>query len=204
MPMPTNRNSERGIALVLSLLLTLMMSVLAASLMFLSQTETYASMNYRMMSQARFGAESGVHKAANFLLYEYDAPGTLGDPLDNYDMEASPVLNKLTGGPVVLSANTAVVPGNYPNADMQVAFGAAAKGELPAGNGTVQYAASATLISMQKVGNQTYTSWEITSDGTIAGARPATVTVTSFLEKQLTPGPGTLYAAFATAAHAAR
>ena len=75
MPMPTNRNHQRGIALVLSLLLTLMMSVLAASLMFLSQTETYASMNYRMMSQARFGAESGVHKAVNFLLYQYRRAG---------------------------------------------------------------------------------------------------------------------------------
>ena len=35
--------------------------------MFLSQTETYASMNYKMMSQARYGAEAGVEKAANFL-----------------------------------------------------------------------------------------------------------------------------------------
>ena len=52
---------------------------------------------------------------------------------------------------------------------------------------------------MQSVKGQTYTSWEITADGTIAGARPAIVTVTSVLERQLTPGPGTLYAAFATA-----
>ena len=43
------------------------LSVLAASLMFLSQTETYASMNYRMMSQARYGAEAGVQKAADFI-----------------------------------------------------------------------------------------------------------------------------------------
>ena len=33
--------------------------------MFLSQTETYASMNYRLMSLARYGAEAGVEKAAN-------------------------------------------------------------------------------------------------------------------------------------------
>src|SRR5262249_24814110 len=43
--------SERGIALVLALFLMTALSVLGASLMFLSQTETYASMNYRMMSQ---------------------------------------------------------------------------------------------------------------------------------------------------------
>ena len=203
MPMPRRHDNERGIALVLSLLLTLMMSVLAASLMFLSQTETYASMNYRMMSQARFGAESGVHKAVNFLLYHYDAPGGPGDPgglLTDYDTTRSPVVDIATGETIVLSANIDVVEPNYPNALVQAAFEQAAQGTLAAGSGTVQYAASATLMSMQQVGNQTYTSWEITADGTIGGARPATVTVTSVLEKQLTPGPGTLYAAFATAA----
>jgi type II secretory pathway component PulK len=49
--------NEKGIALVLSLFLLSAMSVIAASLMFLSQTETYSSMNYRLMSQARYGAE---------------------------------------------------------------------------------------------------------------------------------------------------
>ena len=50
------------------------MSVVAASLMFLSQTETYSSMNYRMMSQARYGAESGIQKATNYLLNTYTSP----------------------------------------------------------------------------------------------------------------------------------
>jgi type II secretory pathway component PulK len=54
-------NGEQGIALVLSLFLIAAMSVIAASLMLLSQTETYSSMNYRLMSQARYGAESCVH-----------------------------------------------------------------------------------------------------------------------------------------------
>ena len=62
------RNHERGIAIVLSLFLMSAMSVLAASLMFLAQTETYASMNYRMMSQARYAGEAGVQKASDFLL----------------------------------------------------------------------------------------------------------------------------------------
>ena len=71
-------NGEQGIALVLSLFLMAAMSVIAASLMLLSQTETYSSMNYRLMSQARYGAESGVHKATNYILYTYPAtaPGT--------------------------------------------------------------------------------------------------------------------------------
>src|SRR3990167_7012982 len=82
---------ERGIALVLALFLMSAMSVLAASLMFLSQTETYASMNYRMMSQARYAGEGGVHKAANFLLdpTQYREPS--GSALLLYDRTVSPV-----------------------------------------------------------------------------------------------------------------
>src|SRR3990172_12251905 len=87
---------ERGIALVLALFLMSAMSVLAASLMFLSQTETYASMNYRMMSQARYAGEAAVQKASDFLLdsAQYTVPSAtnVSDPLANYDTTTSPVL----------------------------------------------------------------------------------------------------------------
>ena len=36
--------------------------------MFVSKTETLSSHNYRLMSQARYGAESGIHQATNYLL----------------------------------------------------------------------------------------------------------------------------------------
>src|SRR5678816_130607 len=94
--------NERGVALILTLFLVSALSVIAGSLMFLSQTETYASMNYRMMSQARYGAEAGVEKAANFLFdpSKYQKPGTVaGDPLTNFDYSGSPV--KYNGQPVV-------------------------------------------------------------------------------------------------------
>src|SRR3954471_6918585 len=86
-------NHERGIALVLALFLMSAMSVLAASLMFLSQTETYASMNYRMMSQARYGGEAAVQKAANFLFdtAQYVPPATAAE-LAQFDRTKSPVL----------------------------------------------------------------------------------------------------------------
>src|SRR5262245_32921159 len=149
--------NEKGIALVLSLFLLSAMSVIAASLMFLSQTETYSSMNYRLMSQARYGAESGVHKAANFLVYPatYTAPKTFGlDPIANYNTNVSPVTCTNgcpnLGRPVVLSASAAI-PSNYPNAAVQAAFLAALQGSLPAGNTTVAYAPYATLLSMQQI-----------------------------------------------------
>src|SRR5216683_2531184 len=104
-------HSERGIALVLSLFLMLAMTVLATSLMFLSQTETYSSMNYRLMSQARYGAESGIQKTVNYLVNSYTPPpGVAGaDPLANFDTTVSPV--KYNGASVVLAsgANCATV-----------------------------------------------------------------------------------------------
>ena len=135
-------------ALVLSLFLTTVLSVLAASLMFLSQTETYSSQNYRSMSQARYGAESGVHKAVNHLLNSYTPPGGAGDPLGNYNMAVSPVT--YNNQPVVLSALGSVAA-NYPAAAVQNAFNDAAHGSMTMGGVPVQYGASATLSSMRQV-----------------------------------------------------
>ena len=198
MPMIRPWDDERGIALVLAMFLTVTMSVLAASLMFLSQTETYASLNYRLMSQARYGAESGVHKAVNYLLNTYVPPSTAGaDLLTSYDMTKSPV--QYMGAPVILSANAAVAS-NYPVAAVQNAFNPAGQGTLAAGTGTVNYQTYATMLSMQQVnGGQTVITWQITSDGTITAGRTATVEVSSILEKQLVPQPNAVYAAFAQA-----
>jgi len=193
----TDRTGERGVALVLTLFLVTIMSVLAVSLMSLSQTESYATMNYRMMSQARYGAESGVHAAANYLLNGYTAvqPGTVGDPFGNYNTAVSPVtFNNL---PVVLSANPAVAS-NYPVAAVIAAFNAAAQGTMNAGAATVSYKTSATLMSMRQVGigGGIIQTWKITADGTVSGARTATVEVGSTLDALPVPGVG--YGVYAT------
>ncbi len=62
------RSNQKGSALIFALIFILVLSVTAASLMFLSQSETWASMNYRMMTQARYGAEAGIHAAANYIM----------------------------------------------------------------------------------------------------------------------------------------
>src|SRR4051812_13511902 len=164
-------NHERGIALVLALFLMSAMSVLAASLMFLSQTETYASMNYRMMSQARYGGEAAVQKASDFLLdgtqYAIPTMSNVTDPLTNFDRTVSPV--RWNNAPVVLSA-VATKASNYPAPSVQAAFNTAAKGTLPAGTATVQYGAYATLVAMQLFESyggfpSVVQTWEITGVG---------------------------------------
>ena len=111
---PAILEDEKGIALVLSLFLITAMSVIGASLMFLSQTETYSSMNYRLMSQARYGAESGIQVAVNYLLNNYTEPSNANaaDPIAAYNLNVSPVTLVANGQPVVL-ADT-VAGSNYP------------------------------------------------------------------------------------------
>ena len=185
--------------MVLALLFMLALSSLGAAVMVLSRTETLSSVNYRMMSQARYGAESGVHKAAHFLLNGYALPGSVADPLANFDTTVTPV--RYLGQPVVLSTLSGVAA-NYPVAATQTAFGTAAQGTLTAGAATVAYTASAELMSMRSVvpyGANTATvvqTWRITARGSIQGAREAEVEVSALLERQVVPAH--TYAAFAT------
>jgi Tfp pilus assembly protein PilX len=198
--MERKNRSEEGAALILALCLILVASVIGASLMMLSQTETYASVNYRSMTQARYAAESGVHRAVNYILNSYPAPGTPADPLAAYNLTTSPVT--YNGQPVVLSANPDV-PSNYPVAATQAAFAAVVQGTLPLGGISAQYSASARLMSMKQMtaygtGTPTIVStWQIVGDGTTGGSRPATVEVTAVLEQQTQAF--NVYGMFATA-----
>jgi Tfp pilus assembly protein PilX len=205
--MNMHKNQERGIALVLALILMSAMSVLAASMMFLSQTETYASMNYRMMSQARYAAEAGVQKASDFLLdpAKYAVPIAPSDPLfTTCNRTASPVL--CGGNPVVLSSGVSAPAcqshaSNYPTASVVTAFNAAAQGSMTSGNASVNYCAYATLTTIQVFdsygGSQNVVlTWEITGVGSLGSTRPATVEVVAIVEQLKVPANN--YAAFAT------
>jgi hypothetical protein len=192
------RAGERGMALIVSMMLMAVLSLIGASLMFLAQTETASSISYRTMSQARYGAESGAHKAANYLLNTYPKPGTGGGGnVADFDMTKSPV--KYNNVPVVLSSTVAA--SNYPVDAIKTAFSNATQGTLPAAGVTVGYTASARLMSMLPIktytGTQTVVqTWEITDDGTIGGVHTATVQVVATLEQQIVPAISN--AAFAT------
>jgi len=64
-------NHQKGSALIFALILLLVLSVSAASLMFLAQSETWSGANYKMMTQTRYGAEAGLNAAANYLMFTY-------------------------------------------------------------------------------------------------------------------------------------
>ena len=168
---------ERGIALIITMFLMASLSALAVSLMFLSNTETASTRNYRTMSQARYGGEAAVHAAINFLTQPatYTAPPS---PFTGYDVTKSPVTctagcghtttttcdasslaNAVSTGCVALSGISGI-SSNYGDSSVATAFSTAAQGTLAtnssgttsnAAMGTVNYAAGAVLLSMQEM-----------------------------------------------------
>lgn len=189
---------EKGIALIMVLILLGVLSVLAASLVFVSQTETWSSQNYRLMTEARYAAESGVQKAANFLMSStYVVPGSAGDPITNYDITASPV--KYGGNAVLLNSNGT---SNYPNTAVVTNYVASGRGDITGSSDQVSYETTARLQAMRQVtvyGSTTpitVQTWQITGTGYVNGPKPARVDVSAILERQVTPTFA--YAAFAT------
>jgi hypothetical protein len=178
----------------------LIVSLLGASLATVGRTETLSSLNYTTMSQARYGAESGLHSAANYLIYTYVPPGVdAGDSLASYNMAVSPV--RYNGQPVVLTSVEGQVS-NYPVDAKKTAFTNNSAGELDMSGSQTDYSATATLLSMRQFpdaysgGNVTIQTWRITGVGRIAGAGSAAVQVSAIIETQAVPAYR--YAAFAT------
>jgi hypothetical protein len=191
--------SERGIALVFVLFLLTTISALAVSLTFLANSETLASGNYRLATQARYGAESAAQKAADFLLdsVQYN-PATIA-PGGLVNNTASPVT--YNGAKVVLSST--LLNSNYPDAATKNAFVAlyTAQNNLIAGNTTIALSATAELVyedafSDAYLGGTTIVqTWKITANGTVNGVRASTVQIETTME---TPEvPAFKYAAFA-------
>jgi hypothetical protein len=196
-----DRSGERGVALVMALLMVLAVSVLTGSLVLVARSEALSSVSYTSMSQVRYGAESGIHAAANHLLFSYAAPTAVSaaDPLVNYDMSGSPV--RFGGQPVVLSSDPNVAS-NYPSAAVRDAFIAASVGNLAVNGAPVAYNARATLLSMSIVTDYytaqpiTLQTWEIIGVGRINGSGASVVEVAATVERQAVPVFS--YAAFAT------
>lgn len=198
-PSATNRSSERGVAIIIALFMTLVMSLLGVSLMFMSQSETWNSTNYRLAGQARYAAESGLQRAANYLLTSYPVPDTAA--MASYVTTVSPVQRASNNAQVVLSSDGDVPP-NYPVSADQTSFQNTVQGELNLGNTRASYVASAKLLSMQQYTNaytgtpSTIQTWEITGVGMVPPPRSARVEVSAILGQYLIPLYR--YAAFAT------
>jgi len=168
---------EAGVALIIALLVLLILSVLAAAIIFVTQTETWAAANNRSMVQARYAAEAGAQKTLNYLRYTYATPANLAV----FDQTKYPL--QYNGGDVILSAMTGA-NSNYPDAAVQTAFNAALKDASVPGVGVpASYEVTARLLSIQGA----MQTWEITSQGNVPSIRNAQVQVVMKVERGGTP-----------------
>jgi hypothetical protein len=192
-----NHKSQKGAALVLTMILIAVLTVMTASMMVLSQSEGWSTHNFKMMSQARDAAEAGLNRSAHFLMNDYVPPDIATADAD-YDRNVFPVEVTATSAPVVLSADSEVTA-TYPDSDVQDAYDTAAQGSITAGTQAMNFETSATLLAMRKVelyaiGDQLLTRWEIASKGTIDGVEDAEVEISAILDQTTQPTFG--YAAF--------
>ncbi|MBI3658529.1 MAG: hypothetical protein HY232_19160 [Acidobacteria bacterium] len=113
-PKPTTlrqRPKERGVALILVLLMSLILSLISAAMIFTVQTDTSISSNYRHANQALHVADAGVQRGLNWFINSY----TPHIPISDYQTTTDPVLYPSANGQAVMIAGQTGSTSNYPN-----------------------------------------------------------------------------------------
>ena len=185
------------------------LSALAVSLMFLSQTETSSTRNYRTMSQARYAGEAGVHKAINYLTSSaYVAPTSVRQ------LQPDGVAGHLhlrlyhhrPRRPVVAGVRELQLSGRDGGDRLQHG-GAGDAGDQRRWHPEQRRAPDRHLRRLGEAhvdapgrvyggGTGVIQTWEITATGTVPGSLPATVEVTALLERHVVDAQ--TFAVFAT------
>jgi Tfp pilus assembly protein PilX len=101
---PAGDGREQGIALILVLLAMLVLSVLGAAIVFTARSETFASYNYKLDTQADYLAKAGIQRAINWFRSTHYRAITMseantyylvtasGSPFNLFTSNASPVI----------------------------------------------------------------------------------------------------------------
>ena len=181
-------NDERGASLLVALISLILISLLGAGIIFVTRTETGTSANYTELAQARYAAEAGVQSSINWLSNSYNAP----TDFSSYGTTSVPVT--YNGNPVILSALNGT-SSNYPDSSVSSAYNTALSNQALSGLSSASYSTYATLLAMTPgsgvswlgSGSGVPQTWQITSQGTMAGIRSATVQVKATYERTGTP-----------------
>ena len=196
--------SEKGSALIFALLAILVLSILGATVMFTSQSQTWTSLNYRQTAQARYVAEAGVQATINWLSNStgstaYPAP-TIATSYPGFTVTAYPIQCAATGNgcssttaPVMLSSTSS--NSNYydPTGNVATNFAAVASGTVSGITGA-SYKTTAALLRMPPattivswLSSPAQQTWQITSVGTVQGVTTSTVQVVETFDRLTTP-----------------
>lgn len=196
--------SEKGSALIFALLAILVLTVLAATVMFTSQSQAWTSLNYRQTAQARYAAEAGVQATINWLSNStgstaYPTP-TIASSYPGFTVTKYPVTCTSTGNGC--SSTTAPVTLSYPSSssnyydptgNVATNFAAVASGTVSGITGA-SYKTTATLLRMP-IATTTVSwlsgpapqTWQITSTGTVQGVTTSTVQVVETFDRLTSP-----------------
>jgi Tfp pilus assembly protein PilX len=170
---------DHGVALILVMLIILLISSLAAGLIFVTNTELWSAMNYRVAVQARYAAEAGVQATINWLNTSGNVPAT-----DISALTATTYPASYSGKPAVLGTLSGGPTSNWPTSATLSSFNSALQGVSVPGLTSATFSTSATLLGNSTTGSGlaswmagTIQTWQITSQGTVGGLRSATVQV---------------------------
>jgi Tfp pilus assembly protein PilX len=195
-----NQN-ERGVAMIVALLTLLILTVLGASIIFMTQNEIWTSANYKLTTQSRYAAEAGLQSTVDWMINTYPVPTNYG----LFDMAQTPThgTGLDSSKEVVLSAmsgEATVWPAYYPTSSVQDSFNTALNAQPVSGMGvTATSSVKARLHSMKTViaiGNVVtpIQVWEVRARGDVVGARNARVEIKAKVEN--VADPTFSYAAF--------
>ena len=186
--------SERGMALVFTLLGLLLLSALAASLMFVTSAGSFASMSFKSQMQASFAANTGVQAALDWFRTYY-APNWLDNATG---IATTRTAYLLTVQPPTYGGNAVTLGGsaNFPSSDVVssfAAFSTSPNNQITMENTTGSYTMTASLMAhdrYKKMDNTDVISerWMVNVTGTVAGPLGnSTVRETAVIERVYLP-----------------
>lgn len=168
--MPMTRSRNRGVALIVALVVLLLLSSLAAAILFVVQTQAWSSNNFRLSAKGRFLADMAVQASMNWFSNSYAGVASFSPAY-----ATSPNGVEWKGAPVVLSGIDGQAS-NFPSSAEAASFSAALQDKSVAIAGLVgSYSASATLLSWQamtipfSLQPSQLETWQITAQGKIVG-----------------------------------
>lgn len=190
----SSRRGETGVALIIALLCVAIISILAAGVVFSTQTEIWTTANYRQVTQARYVAEAGAQQAANWIIQNWTPPSNLTDATQ-FNLNVFPTLyvGGSTPSKIVFASTTmGAISDTYGNisggSTLDNKFKTtlhAVSSPFTAINGGASFDVAAQLLSATQVtvagGPQWLTKWKLISQGTVGGYRTAKVQVVEII-----------------------
>lgn len=195
---------QNGIALIMALIVLLIVSVLAAGVMFSAQSEIWTTASYRSATQARYVAEAGTSNAINWLQSQW-APNYASFLtgasaaklcLNKYPVQYMPPGGSCATPPTGTVSYVLSGSGMKNVSDTMSAYDTATASSFATAlnNKTVNvtssvsgnYSIALQLLSAYQVNSQWVSKWKIVSQGSISGPRPAMVQVVEVVDNVVT------------------